>query len=55
MASEEALQVSEGVQTAAVWGAGPPAEACLPEESSAGCRLLEATSGRPLEAGWAYP
>lgn len=51
----EVLRVSGEVQTAAVLGAGPPAEACLPEEPSAGCRLLGATSGRPLEAGWAYP
>lgn len=39
----------------AVLGAGQPAEACLPEEPSAGCRLPAGTSGRPLEEGWAYP
>lgn len=40
---------------AAAWGAGLPAEACRPEEPSAGAQPLTGTSGRPLEGGWAYP
>ena len=55
MASGEVLQVSEEAQTAAALGAGLPAEACPPEGSSVGCRLLAVTSGRPLEDGWTYP
>lgn len=55
MASEEVHRVWEEVQTAAVWGAGRPAEASPPVEPSAGCRSPAATSGRPLEDGWAYP
>lgn len=55
MAWEEVLQVWEGVQTAAAWGAGLPAEAFPPQESFVEYLLLEVISGRPQEAGWAYP
>lgn len=54
-ALEEVLRVSGGVQTAAAWGAGPPAEACRTEESWVGGQSLGGTSGRPLEEGWTYP